>query len=123
GPDVPKWDFNWQHRYVLAEPKRLHPGTLLRCSAVYDNSSANPHNPDPSATVRAGPQSTDEMFNGYFDVVRADEDRTRWPTAWEVLARPGVAVLAVLAGGFYPLRRRLRRGSLLGRNHRTVEFD
>jgi peroxiredoxin len=114
--DVPRWDFNWQHRYMLAEPKRLPSGSRLRCSAVYDNSAANPNNPDPGATVRAGPQSTDEMFNGYFDVVLADEDRTRGPTAWEVLAgagrfvaRPGVLVLAVLAGGFYLLRQRFLR--------------
>jgi hypothetical protein len=91
----------------------LPAGTRLRCSAVYDNSAANPNNPDPSATVRAGPQSTDEMFNGYFDVVLADEDRTRGPTVWEmlggagrVLARPGLLVLVLLAGGFCLLRRR-----------------
>jgi peroxiredoxin len=113
--DVPRWDFNWQHRYVLAGPKRLPAGSRLRCSAVYDNSAANPNNPDPGATVRAGPQSTDEMFNGYFDVVLADEDRTRGPTMGEVLAgaaqfvaRPGVVLVLVLVGGFYLLRQRLR---------------
>ena len=31
-------------------------------------------NPDPNATVRAGLQSNDEMFNGYFDIVLADQD-------------------------------------------------
>jgi len=69
--EVPHYDFNWQHRYVLAEPRRLPAGTLIRCVALYDNSAANPVNPDPSATVIAGPQTTDEMFNGYFDVVLA----------------------------------------------------
>src|SRR5262249_22749095 len=72
-----RYDFNWQHRYELAEPKRLPAGTLLRCTAVYDNSADNPNNPDPSATVRAGTQSWDEMFNGYWDVALADEDRGR----------------------------------------------
>ena len=38
--DVPRYDFNWQHRYELAEPKRLPAGTIIRCSAVYDNSKA-----------------------------------------------------------------------------------
>src|SRR5437868_11050081 len=80
--DVPRYDFSWQHRYELAEPKRLPAGSLLRCTAVYDNSADNPANPDPAATVRAGRQSWDEMFNGYFDVARADEDRTAlWPRA------------------------------------------
>jgi hypothetical protein len=32
-----------------------------------DNSAANPRNPDPSAEVRFGRQSTDEMFLAYFD--------------------------------------------------------
>jgi hypothetical protein len=75
--DVPVYDFNWQNRYVLETPKRLPAGTRLTCSAVYDNSADNPANPDPDAEVKAGPQTTDEMFNGYFEVVRADEDLTR----------------------------------------------
>ena len=75
--DVPRYDFNWQHRYELAEPKRLPAGTTLRCIAHYDNSRDNPANPDPDATVRAGKQSWDEMFNGYYDVALADQDLTR----------------------------------------------
>src|SRR5262245_20127289 len=38
-------NFNWQHRYVLAEPRRLPAGTRVRCEAVYDNSKDNPANP------------------------------------------------------------------------------
>ncbi len=112
--EVPRYDFNWQHRYVLAEPKRLPAGTRLRCTAVYDNSSANLANPDPSATVRTGTQSWEEMFNGYFDVVLADQDLTQGPTWAERLDavrrgvfRPGVAVLAVMAGGLFLFRRPL----------------
>ncbi len=75
--DVPRYDFNWQNRYELAEPKHLPAGSRLRCTAVYDNSADNPANPDPTAEVRTGPQSWEEMFNGYFDVVLADEDLTQ----------------------------------------------
>ena len=71
---VPRYDFNWQNRYELAEPKRLPAGTVITCTAHYDNSAANPANPDPSATVLAGQQTTDEMFNGYFDFALAEED-------------------------------------------------
>jgi hypothetical protein len=71
--DVPAYDFNWQHRYEMAEPKRLPAGTVVRCAIVYDNSAGNPFNPDPTATVRAGPQSWDEMFNGYFDIAPVEE--------------------------------------------------
>jgi peroxiredoxin len=111
--DVPRYDFHWQHRYVLAEPRRLPAGSRLRCTAVYDNSAGNPANPDPSATVRTGPQSWDEMFNGYFDVALADQDLTRpvpWPaTLWGAVRfvfRPGICSLVVLLGGLYLVRRR-----------------
>src|SRR5205807_1854307 len=79
--DVPRYDFNWQNKYVLAEPKFLPAGTVLRCVAHYDNSRNNPNNPDPDATVRAGKQSWDEMFNGYFDFVLAEQDLTQPPSA------------------------------------------
>jgi peroxiredoxin len=109
--DVPRWDFNWQHRYVLAKPKRLPAGSRIRCTAVFDNSSANPANPDPTATVRAGTQSWDEMFNGYFDVVLADQDLTRPPPWRDVLGelhgrffRSGIVLAAFLAGGLALLR-------------------
>ncbi|HMF11789.1 MAG TPA: redoxin domain-containing protein, partial [Gemmataceae bacterium] len=70
--DVPRYEFTWQNAYILAEPKRLPRGTIVRCLARYDNSSGNPVNPDPDQEVSAGPQSTDEMFNGYFDWVLVD---------------------------------------------------
>ena len=75
--DVPRYDFNWQLRYDLAEPRRIAAGSVIRCTAHYDNSGANPANPDPGATVRAGTQSWDEMFNGYLDFVAADQDLTK----------------------------------------------
>jgi peroxiredoxin len=114
--DVPRYDFNWQHRYVLAAPKRLPAGTQMTCTAVYDNSADNPANPDPSATVRAGPQSWDEMFNGYWDVAADDEDLTK-EIGWVRIARewaagvfrPPVAVLALLFGGVFLSRRRIAR--------------
>jgi peroxiredoxin/mono/diheme cytochrome c family protein len=65
---VPNYDFNWQHRYELIEPKPLPAGTLVKATAHYDNSADNPVNPDPAVEVRAGQQTTDEMFNAYFDI-------------------------------------------------------
>jgi hypothetical protein len=75
--DIPHYDFGWQDTYFLAEPKRLPRGTVLHCTAHFDNSAANPANPDPSATVKWGEQTTDEMMIGYYDVVLADQDLTR----------------------------------------------
>jgi peroxiredoxin len=112
--DVPRFDFGWQHRYDLAEPLRVSAGSQLRCTAVFDNSSGNAANPNPDVEVRAGEQSWDEMFNGYFDVVLADEDRTRPPSLtdqlWPIARRvgsPGVTALVVLVGGVFLGRARL----------------
>ena len=67
--NVPDYDFNWQHKYVFAEPKWLPRGTTLRAIGVYDNSAANPYNPDPTKEVFFGLQSEEEMFIGYFGVI------------------------------------------------------
>jgi len=64
---VPKYDFAWQTTYILAEPKRVLKESKLRCTAVFDNSKANPNNPNPSAFVIWGDQSWNEMMLGYFD--------------------------------------------------------
>jgi hypothetical protein len=45
----------------------------MRAVAHFDNSPFNPYNPDPNATVRYGPQTVDEMFNGYGFYVDNDE--------------------------------------------------
>ena len=75
--DVPAYDFNWQTRYRLAEPRRLPIGSVIYCRAVYDNSEANLANPDPTKTVRWGQQSWDEMMLGFFDVVLPRDDQRK----------------------------------------------
>ena len=62
------YDFHWQLSYRLAEPRPLKAGTELQAVAWYDNSSGNPHNPDPTAAVYWGDQTYDEMMVGFFDV-------------------------------------------------------
>jgi len=62
------YHFHWQLSYKLAEPRKLKAGTVLRATAWYDNSSNNPHNPDPDATVTWGDQTYNEMMVGFFDV-------------------------------------------------------
>jgi mono/diheme cytochrome c family protein len=61
---VPKYDFNWQTTYTLAEPKRIPAGTRIVHSTTYDNSTQNPANPDPNRIVPWGEQSWDEMLYG-----------------------------------------------------------
>jgi hypothetical protein len=73
------YNFFWQLSYKLATPRFLKAGTELQAVAVWDNSRANPHNPDPEAAVRWGDQTYDEMMVGFFDVaVAADMDKQRF---------------------------------------------
>lgn len=67
--DVPRYDFNWQTTYFLAQPKKLPAGTVLECLAHFDNSPNNKYNPDPKQTVRWGDQSWEEMNIGFMEVV------------------------------------------------------
>ncbi|MCI0637854.1 MAG: redoxin domain-containing protein [Gemmataceae bacterium] len=72
--DVPRYDFHWQLRYELAEPRRLPAGSRLICTAVYDNSADNPANPNPAQRVGWGDQTWDEMLIGFFAFVEEEKD-------------------------------------------------
>jgi hypothetical protein len=65
---VPHYSFAWQLSYYLAEPKKIPAGTVMECTAHFDNSANNPNNPDPSKEIHFGEQSWDEMMFGFFDV-------------------------------------------------------
>lgn len=72
---IPNYNFEWQLGYEIAPgQKRLPRGTRIEAVAHYDNSSFNPYNPDPTKTVTYGPQTVDEMFNGYGFYVDEEED-------------------------------------------------
>ena len=63
---VPRFDFGWQSDFWLAAPIELPKGSKIHVTAHFDNSRSNPNNPDPSATVRWGDQTWEEMMIGYF---------------------------------------------------------
>ena len=64
---IPNFSFDWQMAYAWNETgKRLPTGTRIDCIAHYDNSPFNPYNPDPTATVKEGQQTFEEMLNGVF---------------------------------------------------------
>ena len=63
------YDFQWQLNYRLAAPRLIKAGTRLEWVGYFDNSPNNPNNPDPTAEVRYGEQSWEEMMIGFFDVV------------------------------------------------------
>jgi hypothetical protein len=72
---VPKYDFNWQLTYDLAEERVFPNGTKFEATAVFDNSENNRFNPDPKASVRFGDQTWDEMMVGFIDIaIKPDQD-------------------------------------------------
>lgn len=66
---VPHYDFHWQIIYYLDKPLQLPQGTRVEVTAHWDNSAANPNNPDPTKTVKYGFQSTEEMLSAAMGVI------------------------------------------------------
>jgi len=59
---ISDWNFDWQDEYRYADPIALPKGTILSMRYTYDNSAANPQNPNhPPKRVVFGPESSDEM--------------------------------------------------------------
>ena len=59
---IADWDFRWQHVYRFESPLALPKGTRLSMQYTYDNSAANPRNPEhPAKRARWGQRSADEM--------------------------------------------------------------
>ena len=72
---VPKYDFNWQTSYRLAEPKFMPKGSTLMVIGHFDNSKGNRYNPDPESEVRWGDQTWEEMLIGYYSTTDAPRSR------------------------------------------------
>jgi len=59
---IDDWNLNWQAVYRYETPVFLPKGTTIAMRWTYDNSTANPANPNhPPRRVTAGDRSTDEM--------------------------------------------------------------
>jgi len=59
---IDDWDFNWQGTYLLKDGFAVPGGSNIKLTAVYDNSSGNPLNPNnPPKVVGWGEETTDEM--------------------------------------------------------------
>ena len=74
---IPDWDFNWQDVYRYETRPFLPAGTTVAMEYVYDNSAANPRNPDhPPRRVRFGQFSNDEMGDLWLQLLpRSEADR------------------------------------------------
>jgi hypothetical protein len=71
---IPNWNFNWQAQYRYPTPIRLPAGTRVEMEFTYDNSEANPRNPNhPPKRVTYGPASTDEMAGLHIQAIPVRE--------------------------------------------------
>jgi hypothetical protein len=74
---IADWDFDWQNSYFFARPLALPRGSIVNVVAHYDNSAANPNNPNkPPRLVKWSPATTDEMCVGFITVVKTHQDLT-----------------------------------------------
>jgi len=67
---ISRWDLNWQAVFTYAAPIDLPAGTKVSMRYSYDNSDANPANPNsPPQRVVAGNRATDEMAHLWLQVL------------------------------------------------------
>jgi tetratricopeptide (TPR) repeat protein len=67
---IKDWDLNWQAVYRYERPVFLPAGTVISMRFTYDNSAANPRNPNsPPKRVLTGDKATDEMGHLWLQVL------------------------------------------------------
>jgi hypothetical protein len=74
---VPNFNFNWMTNYIYADDAApaFPKGTMIHVTAWYDNTTANPNNPDPDQWVGFGDRTVDEMGHAWMNVTYiSDED-------------------------------------------------
>ena len=74
---VPEWSFHWQGLYHYQVLTHIPAGSDIYAQAYYDNTSANPNNPNsPPVEILAGESTTEEMliiYISYVDYLPGDE--------------------------------------------------
>jgi hypothetical protein len=78
---VDHFNFNWMINYIYADDAApaFPKGTTIHVTAWYDNTTANPNNPDPDQWVGFGDRTVDEMGHAWMNVTYiSDQDYTAW---------------------------------------------
>lgn len=70
---VPRYDFNWQSNYQLANPIDVPKGTKYHIHAEWDNTAKNPTNADPTERVVYGRWTQNEMLTTWSHAILTDE--------------------------------------------------
>lgn len=85
---LPNYNFNWQLAYHVEPGKKTLPeGTKVEVLSHFDNSAFNPYNPDPNKVIEEGPQTVDEMMQGFMFYTRNNETvnmKIDPKTGWEI---------------------------------------
>jgi tetratricopeptide (TPR) repeat protein len=82
---IPQWDLSWQAVFRLKSPLLLPKGTVVAMKYHYDNSVANPRNPNnPPKEVKGGNHAMDEMSHFWLQVLPAGDGDQR-PVLQEAL--------------------------------------
>jgi len=93
------WDFNWQDQFQYAHPIRLPADSRIEMEFVYDNSAANPRNPNsPPRRVQWGGGTNDEMAGLHVQSIPVDMEEL--PELGKALWG---AVMRSVGGSFYRL--------------------
>jgi hypothetical protein len=78
---VGNFNFNWMTNYIYADDAApvFPKGTMIHVTAWYDNTTANPNNPDHDQWVGFGDRTVDEMGHAWMNVTYiSDEDYNAW---------------------------------------------
>jgi hypothetical protein len=73
---IGRFNFNWMTNYIYKDDAApvFPKGTVIHVSAWYDNTRANPFNPDPDQWVGYGDRTVDEMAHAWMNVVYLNDD-------------------------------------------------
>jgi len=78
---VGNFNFNWMTNYIYADDATpvFPKGTVIHVTSWYDNTRANPYNPDPDQWVGYGDRTVDEMGHAWMNVTYlSDEEYNAW---------------------------------------------
>jgi hypothetical protein len=84
---VGNFNFNWMTNYIYADDAApvFPKGTMIHVTSWYDNTRANPNNPDPDQWVGFGDRTVDEMGHAWMNVTYLTDDEY---AAWAALHKP-----------------------------------
>ena len=85
--NTPSYDYNFNVVYIPEDPIHIPAGTTLHAEAVFDNSSDNPNNPDPTVDVPFGLGAYEEMMYTFYSYTKDNEWLNAKDPAFETEAR------------------------------------